>query len=152
MLTPRGSAGLGFSLPAAIGAAFACPNRSVVILAGDGGFSYSLGELATAIRYGLNITCIIFNNSSYSWIEHWHQIYFEGATGEPSRLNQIDFAAVAQGFRCDAVRIDQPTELESALTKCLRTPGPAVVDVIVSGEESPLPSYVDTIKERGAVR
>src|SRR5262249_28942139 len=95
VLAPRGSAGLGYGLPAAIGAAVASPDRRVLVLAGDGGWSYSLGEMASVTAYGLNVKAVIFNNSSLAWIDHWHRINF-GADGAPFRLSEVDFAAVAR--------------------------------------------------------
>lgn len=140
VLAPRGSAGLGYGLPAAIGAAVACPDRRVVVLAGDGGWSYSLGEMASAVGYGLNLKAVIFNNSSLAWIDHWHRIYF-GADGGPFRWNEVDFAAVARGFGWHSARVEQPDEVAAALRAALAHDGPALVDVVVSGEETPIPAY-----------
>jgi acetolactate synthase-1/2/3 large subunit len=140
VLAPRGSAGLGYGLPAAIGAAVACPDRRVLVLAGDGGWSYSLGEMASAVGYGLNIKAVIFNNSSLAWIDHWHRIYF-GADGAPFRWNEVDFAAVARGFGWHSARVEQPRDLATALRAALDHDGPALVDVIASGEETPIPAY-----------
>jgi acetolactate synthase I/II/III large subunit len=149
VLAPRGSAGLGFGLPAAIGAGIACPGRRVIVLAGDGGFSYSLGELASAQLHELPIVAVIFNNSSLAWIDHWHRIYF-GGDGSPFRWNDVDFAAVGRGFGCLGLRVERPEELGPALEEALAAGRPAVVDVLVSGEETPIPAYRDAM-ERGGV-
>ena len=63
ILAPRGSAGLGFGIPAAIGAACARPDTTIWALCGDHGVSYSIGELATAVHYGLNIKVLVFQQS-----------------------------------------------------------------------------------------
>jgi len=149
VLAPRGSAGLGFGLPAAIGAGIACPGRRVIVLAGDGGFSYSLGELASAQLHELPIVAVIFNNSSLAWIDHWHRIYF-GGDGAPFRWNDVDFAAVGRGFGCLGLRVARPEELSPALEEALAAGRPAVVDVLVSREETPIPAYRDAM-ERGGV-
>jgi acetolactate synthase-1/2/3 large subunit len=140
VLAPRGSAGLGYGLPAAIGAAVACPDRRVLVLAGDGGWSYSLGEMASVSGYDLNVKAVIFNNSSLAWIDHWHRIYF-GSDGAPFRLSEVDFAAVARSFGWHSARVEQPGDLGDALRAALEHDGPALVDVIVSGEETPIPAY-----------
>jgi acetolactate synthase-1/2/3 large subunit len=149
VLAPRGSAGLGFGLPAAIGAGIACPGRHVLVLAGDGGFSYSLGELASAQLHGLPIVAVIFNNSSLAWIDHWHRIYFDG-DGAPFRWNDVDFAAVGRGFGWLGLRVERPDDLGPALEEALAAGRPAIVDVLVSREETPIPTYRDAM-ERGGV-
>lgn len=143
-LAPRGSAGLGYSLPAAIGAQVACPDRRAILLAGDGGFAYSLGELATVAWYGLRVKCVIFNNRSLAWIDHWHRIYF-GGSGAPFRWNDVDFAAVARAFGIPAWRVETSDALRSALADAFAAPGSALVECLCSGEETPLPSYEEAL-------
>jgi acetolactate synthase-1/2/3 large subunit len=148
LLAPRGSAGLGFGIPAAIGAACARPGARIIALCGDHGVSFSIGELPTAVHYELDITLIVFNNQGSRWIDHWHRLYFEG-TGEPFRWGDTDFAAVGQGFGCLGIRVEHPDELAGALGQALTHKGPAVIDVVVSGEETPLAAYRDALdKER----
>jgi acetolactate synthase-1/2/3 large subunit len=149
VLAPRGSAGLGFGLPAAIGAAIACPGRRIVVLAGDGGFCYSLGELATAQLYGLPIVTVVFNNQSLAWIDHWHRIYFQG-DGAPFRWNDVDFAAVGRGFGCPGIRVERPGDLGPALDEALAAGRAAIVEVLVSPEETPIPAYREAM-DRGGV-
>ncbi|MBI3910650.1 MAG: thiamine pyrophosphate-binding protein [Armatimonadetes bacterium] len=144
LLAPRGSAGLGYSLPAAIGAAVAGPERRVFVLAGDGGFAYSLGEMATLTLYGLAVKCVVFNNRSLAWIDHWHRIYF-GANGEPFRWNDVDFAAIARGFGLFGRRVAQPEEIGPALDAALAAEGSAVVECICSGEETPIAAYEEAL-------
>ena len=145
ILTPRGSAGLGFALPAAIGASIARPNQRIIVLAGDGGLSYSLGELATIVRYGLNIKILVFNNHSLAWMEHWHRLQFSKGDGAPFQLNAIDFSQVARGFGCPAETVEGHEQLVERLKICLETTGPALLDIQTSRDASPLPYYVDSI-------
>lgn len=156
VLAPRGSAGLGYGLPAAIGAAIACPGRRILLLAGDGGFAYSLGELATVQLYELPIVTVVFNNRSLAWIDHWHRIYFQG-DGAPFRLNDVDFAAVGRGFGCLGLRVEKPEAIGPALDEALagrfassEGARPAIVEVIVSAEETPIPAYREAM-DRGGV-
>ena len=150
LLAPRGSAGLGFALPAAIGAAAACPERRVIVLSGDGGFAYSLAELGTLTLHGLKVTNLVFNNSSLAWIDHWHRIYF-GADGAPFRWNDVDFAQVAGGFGLHTTRVSEPDDIAPALAAALDHEGGAVVELITSQEETPLPSYEDAMTRAGRV-
>jgi acetolactate synthase-1/2/3 large subunit len=150
ILAPRGSAGLGFGIPAAIGAACARPDAKAIALCGDHGVCYALGELPTAVFYGLNVKVIVFNNRGSRWIDHWHRMYFNG-TGEPFQWGDTDFATVGKGFGCFGVRVEQPDDLADALQLALTHDGPAVVDVIVSGEETPIAAYRTALDEREKV-
>jgi acetolactate synthase-1/2/3 large subunit len=150
ILAPRGSAGLGFGIPAAIGAACARPDAKIIALCGDHGVSYALGELTTAVHYGMNVKVIVFNNRGSRWIDHWHRMYFNG-TGEPFQWGDTDFATVGKGLGCLGIRVEQPDDLADALRQALAHDGPAVVDVIVSGEETPIAAYRKALDEREKV-
>lgn len=147
ILAPRGSAGLGFGLPAAIGASFARPKSRIINLAGDGGFSYYIGEFASVRYHGLKIVNIVFNNRRLAWIDHYHRVFF-GGSGEPFRWNDVDFAAVARGFGFLGIRVEQPYEIAMALRRALESDEPAVIDIITSGEETPLASFRKAMKKR----
>src|SRR5689334_2908233 len=82
-------------LPYAIGAAVANPDRQVVCLAGDGGFTMLMAEMATLVKYNLPVKVVIFKNNSYGMIE-WEQIVIEGNPHFGIELQPIDFAAIAQ--------------------------------------------------------
>ena len=147
ILAPRGSAGLGFGIPAAIGAACARPRARIIALCGDHGVSYSLSELTTAVYYGLNIKVIVFNNQGSRWIDHYHRLTFQG-TGEPFRWGNTDFSKVGQGFGCLGIRVEQPRDIAPALRQALTQNGPAVIDVVVSGEETPIAAYRRALDEK----
>ncbi|MBM3261845.1 MAG: thiamine pyrophosphate-binding protein [candidate division Zixibacteria bacterium] len=140
VIAPRGSAGLGFGLPAAMGVSAACPGRRVINLCGDGGFSYYVGELASLPYFGMNVVNIIFNNQRLAWIDHYHRILFEGS-GAPFRWGDADFGAVGRGFGCFGIRIERPEDLRKGLSQALEAAAPAVVDIVVSGDETPLFGY-----------
>ncbi len=137
VVTPRGSAGLGFGLPAAIGAAVARPQATVVNLAGDGGLSYAIGELASVVQHGLKIVTIVLNNSSLGYIRWYRRITFQrGYEGED--FQDVDFAAVARGYGLRARRVEDPADLAEALAEALGGPGPALLDVQVDAWQSPM--------------
>jgi acetolactate synthase-1/2/3 large subunit len=147
ILAPRGSAGLGFGIPSAIGAACARPDTTIWALCGDHGVSYSIGELATVVHYGLNIKVLVFNNQGSRWIDHYHRILFQGS-GAPFRWGNTDFAAVGRGFGCLGIRVDQPDEIAGALRQAAERRGPAVINISVSGEETPVTSYQKALREK----
>jgi acetolactate synthase I/II/III large subunit len=137
VLSPRGLAGLGWSLPAAIGVATALPGRRVVALAGDGALSYAVGELATVAEQRLPITTVVLNNRSLAWIRWYRRIAF-GRGHEREDFGDVDFAAVARAYGLEAARVEDPGDLAGALDKALRAPGPALLDVRTEAWETPI--------------
>ncbi|PYM04202.1 MAG: acetolactate synthase [Candidatus Rokuibacteriota bacterium] len=119
-LYPVGSATLGYGVPAAIGAKVANPRRQVVAVVGDGGFLYSVNELATAVKYGLGIVFLVLNDARYGAITYL-------------QVNP-DFPALARAFGAAGARVDSPAALGSALARALAEPGPTVLELPVAVE------------------
>ena len=132
LLSPRGLAGLGFGVPAAIGAAVARPGARVFVLVGDGGLAYAVGEFATIAEHGLPVTIVVLNNSSLGWIR-WYRRLAWGRGHERDDFDAVDFAAVARAFGLASARVEHPDDLAEALT----LPGPALVDVVTAVWETP---------------
>lgn len=139
-LFPRGIAGLGWGLPAAIGARFGHQEGTVVCLAGDGGFAYSVAELSTLAKYGLKVVSIVLNNSALSWIK-WNQRMTWGERYQSSDFPDVDFAAVARGFGCEGITVTKPDELAAALQSAFASDGPVVIDVKTEEWETPILAY-----------
>ncbi|MBI4638301.1 MAG: thiamine pyrophosphate-binding protein [Candidatus Rokubacteria bacterium] len=126
-LYPVGSATLGYALPAAIGAQIANPGRAVVAVVGDGGFMFSVGELATAVKYRLPIVVLLMNDNRYGAIK-WLQEQIFGRWGEAD-LSNPDFPALARAFGCRGERLDGAEALPEALTRALVADGPTVLEL-----------------------
>ena len=139
-LFPRGIAGLGWGLPAAIGARIGHTEGTVVCLAGDGGFAYSVAELSTLVKYGLKVVSIVLNNNALSWIK-WNQRMTWGERFQSSDFPDIDFAAVARGFGCQGITVTRPDELEQAMESAFAGDDPVVIDVKTEEWETPLLAY-----------
>lgn len=139
-LFPRGIAGLGWGLPAAIGARFGYSEGTVVCLAGDGGFAYSVAELSTLVKYGLKVVSIVLNNNALSWIK-WGQRMAWGERYQSSDFPDIDFAAVARGFGCAGISVTRPDQLADALDTAFAGNGPVVIDVKTEEWETPVLAY-----------
>ena len=135
-LFPRGAAGLGFGLGAAIGARLARPKGNVVLLAGDGGFAYSIMELATLAKYGLSLVMVVLNNSCLGYNRLMERLRGETDFQSVSFPN-VDFAQVACGFGCTGVRVEQREALSRALCHAFHVDGPVVVDVVSDGWQTP---------------
>lgn len=125
-------------LPYAMAAALAYPKRQVVAVVGDGGFSMLMAELATCVKYGLDIKLIIIKNNSLGQIK-WEQMVFLGNPEYVCELQSIDFAKVASGFGVDAITIEQPDQCAAQLQEALDRPGPVVVEAVVDPHEPPMP-------------
>jgi thiamine pyrophosphate-dependent acetolactate synthase large subunit-like protein len=122
-------ASMAFALPGAIGAQLAYPDRQVVALIGDGGFSMLMSDFLTAVKYELPITAVIFNNAKLGLIQVEQEV--EGMPDFKTGLNNPDFAAFARLCGGEGWRVTEPEELEPALSKALASSRPALVDVII---------------------
>jgi pyruvate dehydrogenase (quinone) len=134
-------ASMACAVPYALAAAIAHPGRQVVAFIGDGGFTMLLGELATAVKYGLDIKVVVIRNDSLGQIK-WEQMVFLGNPEYGCDLQPIDFAAVARGFGVAGFTIEDPKTCGDILRQALATPGPVVVDAIVDPHEPPMPPRV----------
>ncbi|MEV6037115.1 thiamine pyrophosphate-binding protein [Nonomuraea sp. NPDC052116] len=123
MESAQGAGGLGYALPAALGAA-AATGGPVLAVSGDGGAMYGLAELATLHQHRLDVTWLIVDDGGYGILREYMTDAFGAATG--TELARPDFAALAAAFGVPARRTT-PENLESDLARALRTPGPSVV-------------------------
>uniref|UniRef100_UPI001F056088 thiamine pyrophosphate-dependent enzyme n=1 Tax=Nonomuraea lactucae TaxID=2249762 RepID=UPI001F056088 len=123
MESAQGAGGLGYGLPAALGAA-AATGGPVLAVSGDGGAMYGLAELATLRQHDLGVTWLIVDDGGYGILREYMTGAFGTATG--TELVRPDFVALAQAFGVPAVRTT-PEDLEGDLARALRTPGPSVV-------------------------
>ncbi|MFF3735035.1 thiamine pyrophosphate-binding protein [Streptomyces sp. NPDC002476] len=124
MHSAQGAGGLGYGLPAALGAAVADPTKPVLAVSGDGGAMYSIAELATARQYDLPVTWLIVDDGGYGILRE----YMKDAFGEAAatELSRPDFVALAESFGVPAIRTN-PGTLAADLAKSLAEPGPSVV-------------------------
>jgi thiamine pyrophosphate-dependent acetolactate synthase large subunit-like protein len=119
---------IGFGFPAAMGAWAAAPDRTIVAVTGDGGFGQYLGEITTAVKYGMNITHVLLNNSQLGKISK-EQRAAEWDVWQTS-LHNPDFAAYAQLCGALGIRVTDRTELDDALAAAFEHKGPALVEVV----------------------
>ncbi len=126
---------IGFGLPAALGAWAATQEegtpfsgRPVVSVSGDGGFGQYMAELTTAVKYGMNITHVLLNNSELGKISK-EQRAAQWDVWQTSLVNP-DFAAFATNCGALGIRVTKPEELDSSLARALSHDGPALVEII----------------------
>jgi thiamine pyrophosphate-dependent acetolactate synthase large subunit-like protein len=131
-LYPVGSATLGYGLPAAIGAQIAQPDRPVVAVLGDGGFMFSVNELATAVKYRLPIAIVLMNDNRYGAIK-WLQEKMFKRSGETDLANP-DFPALARAFGARGERLTGIDALPSALSRAFQADGPTLLELSMTIE------------------
>jgi acetolactate synthase I/II/III large subunit len=136
----RAAGSLGWSLPAAIGAKCALPDREVICLTGDAGFYYHVAELETARRYGVNVIVVVNNNRS---MNQEARLWDAGNADQAKNWTFTDasFTDVARGFGCHAERVDDPADFAGALDKARASGLPAVIDVRTDPAVIAPPSY-----------
>lgn len=138
-------ASMACGLPYAIAAAVAYPDRQVVCFIGDGGMSMLLGELATCVKYNLNIKIVVIKNNALGQIK-WEQMVFLGNPEYVCELQPIDFATVARGFGIAGWSVDDPAKCGEVLREVMAAPGPALVEAMVDPHEPPMPAKA-TLKQ-----
>jgi acetolactate synthase I/II/III large subunit len=153
-LFARGQGGLGYAVPAAIGACAARPGNRVVTVSGDGGFGYAIGEIATHAQLGTRSTHVVLNNGTLGWLAMWQRLYFDGLRESvdlegPGPAARPSFAAAARGLGCAGYTVDRPEELADALDGALGCEGPAVVDVRIDPAATPIHSFRRRLAEGG---
>ena len=122
---------MGFGLPAAMGAQFACPDRTVLLVNGDGGFMMNVQELATIARCKLPVKIVLIDNSALGMVRQWQELFFAERYSEIDLSDNPDFAALARVFGIPAHHISQRDEVEGALADLLAKPGPALLHVTI---------------------
>ena len=132
-------------LPYAMAAAVAYPKRQVIAFVGDGGLTMLMGELATCVKYNLNIKIIVIKNNVLGQIK-WEQIVFLGNPEYGCELQPIDFAGVARACGVGAFTIDDPAACHEMLSQALAQPGPVLIEAVVDPNEPPMPPKV-TLKQ-----
>jgi acetolactate synthase I/II/III large subunit len=138
-ITSGGFSTMGFSLPAAIGAQLAAPDRQVLAICGDGDFLQTMQELASAVMLGVPLCVVVLDNSGWISIKGGQQSFF-GRTAATDFLTSDgsiyspDFAAIGRAFGLHADHVREPDEVAPAVARALASGGPSLVSVTVNRE------------------
>ncbi|MFL5796839.1 MAG: thiamine pyrophosphate-binding protein [Actinomycetota bacterium] len=143
-LTSGGFSSMGFTVPAALGAKLARPDRQVVAVAGDGDFLQTMQEMATAAMYETAVVFLVLNNCGWISIRNGQRAFMSGPAsvdfqrdGEPYSPR---FAEIARDFGIGGERVERPDEVGPAVRRALDSGGPALVEAAIArdGPESGL--------------
>jgi acetolactate synthase-1/2/3 large subunit len=127
-LFPSSYGTLGFSVPAAIGAKIGRPDTPVVAVVGDGGFQFTMQELATAIQFEVSLPIVIFNDSTYTAVEQAMKYEFSGRTMATDLINP-DYVKLADAYGIPGARADSPSAMATAVQNAFERRGPSIIDV-----------------------
>ena len=133
-LTSGGCGTMGFGLPAALGAAFAVPEKSVVQICGDGGFKMTGMELYTACRENKKLISIVINNTCLGMVRQWQQIFYD-ARYSSTILSEFDFIGFAHACGADAMQATTCEEFAAALAKAKASEKPFLIEAIIQQGE-----------------
>jgi len=138
LLTSGGLGTMGFSLPAAIGAKVACPDREVWAIAGDGGFQMTAAELATIAQEGLKVNIAIINNGFLGMVRQWQEFFYE-KNYQCTPLLSPDFVKLADAHGIAGRTVRTRAELEDAVAEARNHPGAFLLNFMVEKEDSVYP-------------
>lgn len=137
-VTSGGLGTMGFGLPAAIGAWYGAPEKTVVTIIGDGGFQMTLQELGTIMQFGAKVKIIILNNEFLGMVRQWQQLFNEKRYSFVN-ITSPDFVALAKAYYIDGQRISERPHLKSALETMLNHDGAYLLEVMVAKENNVFP-------------
>ena len=138
LITSGGLGTMGFALPAAIGAKFACPDREIWVVAGDGGFQMTAAELSTIVQEGIKINIAIINNGYLGMVRQWQEFFYEG-NYQSTPLLSPDFVKLADAHGIAGRAVRARAEVAGAVAAARSAPGTFLLNFLVEKEESVYP-------------
>jgi acetolactate synthase I/II/III large subunit len=137
-ITSGGLGTMGFALPAAIGAKFGAPHRTVIAIAGDGGFQMTLQELGTIMQTDLQVKMIVLNNQFLGMVRQWQELFNDRRYSFVD-IQSPDFVELARAYRIAGQKVIDRPALKKALKEMLDHPGPYLLDIMVGKENNVFP-------------
>ena len=138
IVTSGGLGTMGFGLPAAVGAAFAVPDRTVCVFMGDGGLQMNLQELGTVMEQKAPVKMILLNNNYLGNVRQWQAMFFHRRYSFTPMLNP-DYMKIAEAYGIPSRRVIDRADLHAAIAEMLATDGPFFLEACVVEEGNVLP-------------
>ena len=137
-LTSGGMGTMGYSLPAAMGANAACPDRQTIAVCGDGSFQMCSMELATLVQHRLPVKIVVFSNNRLGMVREHQTVAYDNNLTAVFLDGSPDFAKLAAAYQIPSVRIHENSEIDDALTRLLEAEGPFLLEAMVDPLETTL--------------
>lgn len=138
IVTSGGLGTMGFGLPAAIGATFGAPERTVFAFMGDGGLQMSIQELGTIMEQGSPVKIVVLNNNYLGNVRQWQAMFFGRRYSFTPMLNP-DYMKIAEAYGIPSQLVERREDLAEAIGRMLSTDGPFLLEVAVIEEGNVLP-------------
>jgi Thiamine pyrophosphate-requiring enzymes [acetolactate synthase, pyruvate dehydrogenase (cytochrome), glyoxylate carboligase, phosphonopyruvate decarboxylase] len=122
-----GIGAMGYAVPAALAGKLVHPDRQVIAVTGDGGFSMAMNGIMTARDEDIPIVTVILNNSALGWVKHG-----QGNRTISSTFADMNFAEIVEKMGCKGIRVENPADIRPALDEALSAGVPTVVDVVTA--------------------
>jgi acetolactate synthase-1/2/3 large subunit len=129
---------MGFAVPAAMGVHFARPTRPVWAISGDGGFQMNMQEIATMVQERIPVKMAIFNNGYLGMVRQWQQ-FFHGRRYSATPIWSPDYVKLAEAYGIAGYRVEHARQIDEAVSRAIREPGPAVVEFMIEQEANVFP-------------
>ena len=138
VVTSGGCGTMGFGLPAAIGATFGAPERTVCLFCGDGGLQMTIQELGTIMEQGAPVKIILLNNNYLGNVRQWQAMFFNHRYSFTPMMNP-DYELIAKAYGIPAKTVLERKDLDAAIKEMLSTDGPYLLQCAVLEEDNVLP-------------
>ena len=122
-----GIGAMGYAVPAALAGKLIYPERQVIAVTGDGGFSMAMNGIMTARDENIPIVTVILNNSALGWVKHG-----QGNRTISSTFSDMNFAEIVEKMGCKGIRVEDPVDLPAALEEALGSDIATVVDIVTA--------------------
>lgn len=138
-LSSGGLGTMGYGLGAAIGAKYACPEKRVINIAGDGSFHMNCNELSTAAKFNVPIVEIVVNNQVLGMVRQWQKLFYGKRYSSTTMEKPTDYVKLAEAFGVKGYNITTQAELEPVLREALSQDGPVLVNCVIDKDINVLP-------------
>lgn len=138
MVTSGGMGTMGYGLPAAIGATFGAPQRTVCLFLGDGGLQMTIEELGTIMEQRSPVKIILLNNNYLGNVRQWQHLFFLNRYSFTPMMNP-DYEKIAEAYNIPALTVTRRADLDNAIQQMLHTDGPFLLQAAVLAEDNVLP-------------
>jgi acetolactate synthase-1/2/3 large subunit len=137
-VTSGGLGTMGFGLPAAIGAKYGAPDKTVIAIIGDGGFQMTPQELGTIMQFGAEVKILILNNRFLGMVRQWQQLFHDKRYSFVN-ITSPDFVALAKAYYIEADKVDERAKLRTALETMINHKGSYLLEIMVGRENNVFP-------------